>query len=275
MGNIFVIGPRKSGKTTYLAGLAYWSQRKLALKQKMFTVHPLNEDARYLAEQAKNIILPQASLEGTRIPLEGVNDLPVYSFQIEVNRKLHKNETINLVVKDSAGEIFDQLESGSRSSEYEDFFEEFLIKDVGGCLILLTGWQGDSDDSYNQKLSAFTTLIDFYERNNDLRVAVAISKCERGELWPGRLDPEIDLFDAHLPQTKLLLQSKIAPENLRFFALSTFGVLGRNDPRPNRIDEPGWNGAMSVLREPGKWQPYGMFSPLYWLSTGQRIGLNV
>ncbi|NEP03034.1 MAG: hypothetical protein F6K58_31175 [Symploca sp. SIO2E9] len=275
MGNIFVIGPRKSGKTTYLAGLAYWSQRKMALKQKTFKVHPLNEDARHLEEQAKNIILPQASLEGTRIPLGGVSDLPVYSFQIEVNRRLHKTETINLVVKDSAGEIFDGLESGFINYEHEDLFEEYLSRDVGGCLIFLTGWQGDSDDSYVQKLSGFTKLIDFYERNKDLRVAVAISKCERGELWPGRLDPEIDLFDVHLPQTKLLLRSEIPPENLRFFALSTFGVLGRNDPRPNRINEPGWDGAMSVLREPNKWQPYSIFSPLYWLSTGKRIGQNV
>ena len=275
MGNIFVIGPRKSGKTTYLAGLAYWSQRKKALRQKsMFTVHPVNEDARYLIEQARNIILSGESLEGTTIPLGGVSDLPIYSFQIEVERRLKKKETINLVVKDAAGEIFDELESGSVKSEHEDFFQDFLMKDVGGCLILLTDWQGDSDDSYTQKLSTFTDLIDFYERNRDLRVAVAISKCERGELWPGRLDPELDLFNLHLPQTKLLLRTKIAPENLRFFALSTFGVLGRNDPRPNRMDELGSNSIQSVLREPEQWQPYGMFSPLYWLSTGKRIGLN-
>ncbi|NEP36929.1 hypothetical protein [Moorena sp. SIO3B2] len=275
MGNIFVIGPRKSGKTTYLAGLAYWSERKMAFNQKMFTVHPLNEDARHLAEQARNIILSGDSLEGTRLPLGGVSDLPVYSFQIEVKRKLHKNETINLVVKDAAGELFDELESGFIYHKHEDLFQEFLSKDVGGCLIFLTGWQGNSDEYYAQKLRVFTQKLDFYERTKDLRVAVAITKCERGELWPGRLDPGVDLFDVHLRQTKLLLQSEIAPENLRFFALSTFGVLGRNDPRPNRINEPGWDGEMSVLRDPDKWQPYSIFSPLYWLSTGNRIGVNV
>ncbi|NEP29463.1 hypothetical protein, partial [Moorena sp. SIO3I6] len=208
MGNIFVIGPRKSGKTTYLAGLAHWSEGKMAFNQKMFTVHPLNEDAKYLAEQARNIIMPGASLEGTRLPVGGVSDLPVYSFQIEVKRKLHKNETINLVVKDAAGELFDELESESIKPEHEYLFQEFLSNDVEGCLIFLTGWQGNSDEYYAHKLRVFTKKLDFYERTKDLRIAVAITKCERGELWPGRLDPEVDLFDVHLPQTKLLLQSE-------------------------------------------------------------------
>ncbi len=113
--------------------------------------------------------------------------------------------------------------------------------------------------------------MDSHERSNDLRIAVAMSKCERGELWPGRLDPEIDLFDVHLPKTKATLCRKIPPKNLQFYAISTFGVLRRNDPRPNRVDELGREGYLSVLREPSHWRPYGMISPLYWLSKGKRM----
>ena len=67
------------------------------------------------------------------------------------------------------------------------------------------------------------------------------------------------------------MQDKIPAKNLRFHAISTFGVLGRNDPRPNRIVEWGTDGRNSVLREANRWQPYGIISPLYWLSTGKRM----
>jgi hypothetical protein len=109
--------------------------------------------------------------------------------------------------------------------------------------------------------------MDENHRLADLRLAIAMSKCERGELWPGRLDPEMDIFYEHLPSTTQTLRDGIPKKNLRFYALSTFGVLSRNDPRPNRKDEP-YNSKGSVLRNQNReqWRPYGMMSPLYWLS---------
>jgi hypothetical protein len=95
-----------------------------------------------------------------------------------------------------------------------------------------------------------------------------MSKCERGEIWPGRIDPETDLFSVHLPQTLHTLKERILPKNLRLYAMSTFGVLGRNNPRPNRIDLLGKEGTASVLREAARWRPYNLIEPLYWLSKG-------
>lgn len=64
-----------------------------------------------------------------------------------------------------------------------------------------------------------------------------MSKCERGEIWPGRIEPEVDIFHQHLPGTTKLLQNRLK-NNVRFFAISTFGVLDKyNDPRPNRKSE--------------------------------------
>jgi hypothetical protein len=108
--------------------------------------------------------------------------------------------------------------------------------------------------------------MDSHNRSSDLKIAVAMSKCERGEIWSGRLDPETDLFDVHLPKTKAILRSRIASKNLQFFAISTFGVLRRNDPRPNRVDVHGTGGRRSTLRKPSNWKPFGMIQPLYWLS---------
>lgn len=271
MGNICVIGPRFSGKTTYLAALAYWSDQKRTGKNaNSFNIQPLNEDAKELAYKAENIICAGASLEPT-VVAGGIDALPYYSFKIEINRQFQKQDGINLAVRDYPGEIFEELESGGANSLHEEFINECLMKDVTGCLILLTEWQKGTDKFYRRVLEQFTKLMEIHERGNNLRIAVAMSKCERGELWPCRLEPEIDLFDVHLPKTKATLQAKIPENNLQFYAISTFGVLRRTDPRPNRVDELGTDGRRSVLRNASVWQPYNMIAPLCWLSNGKRM----
>ncbi len=143
-----------------------------------------------------------------------------------------------------------------------------------GWLIMLPGWE-DEDDNYSGVVEILTKLIDDSDRLEDLRLAVAMSKCERGELWPGRIEPEIDLFQKRLTRTRSILRKKIPRKNLRFYALSTFGVLDpERDPRPNRISIPG-DKEGAVLRYPGLWKPYNMIAPLYWLNTGKRLGGNV
>ena len=271
MGNIRVIGPRSSGKTTYLAALAYQpEQAGRGGRAKKYTIQALNDETRELATKAENIIVEGASLEPNDIR-GGIYSLPSYLFNIEIGSFLRKNEQINLAVRDYPGEIFDELELGLTGSLHQEFMDECLMKDVVGCLILLTEWKKGTDKSYSRVLERFTELMDSHDRANDLRLAVAMSKCERGELWSGRLDPEVDLFDVHLPKTKATLRAKIPAKNLRFYAISTFGVLRRNDPRPNRVDEMGTDGRNSVLREANHWKPYGMIAPLYWLSTGKRM----
>ncbi|MEA5528033.1 hypothetical protein VB638_00225 [Dolichospermum sp. UHCC 0684] len=274
MGNIYVIGPRASGKTTYLAALAYQPSRSRR-KNQNFKVQALNEETRKLADKAENIILEGASLEPTGKEVKTIDDLEVYSFYIEIHKKWQKKQEINLAVRDYPGEIFEDLAMGSANPLYEEFMNECLGKDVSGCLILLTEWRQGTDKFYKRVFKRFIDLMDKDERLQELRLAVAMSKCERGELWPGRLDPENDLFAIHFPETLSFLKDNIPSKNLQFYAISTFGVLGNKDPRPNRKQELGQEGRYSVLRETDNWSPYGMISPLYWLSTGKRMKENV
>jgi hypothetical protein len=274
MGNIYVIGPRASGKTTYLAALAYQPSRAKQ-KNKNFKVQALNEETRELADKAENIIVEGASLEPTEKYVRTIDDLKVYSFMIEIERKWQKTEKINLAVRDYPGLIFDELESVSADPLHEEYINECLSKDSQGCLILLTEWKQGTDKFYKRVFKRFINLMDKQERLYDLRLAVAMSKCERGELWPGRLDPENDLFAIHFPETLSFLKDNIPPKNLQFYAISTFGVLRNKDPRPNRKEELGTKGRYSVLREPDNWSPYGMISPLYWLSTGKMMKEDV
>jgi Double-GTPase 1 len=269
MGNIVVIGPRASGKTTYLAALAYLpALRSQKGKDSNFKIQPLNDESRNLAENAENIIVEGATFEPTGGSIEGVDDLPYYSFQLQVKKKIfNKPENIQINVRDYPGEVFEKIADRNLSDAiHQEFIDECLMKDVSGCLILFTQWEHGTDKFYYRVMSQFIKLMDEKQRTHDLKLAVVMSKCERGELWAGRIDPETDLFSIHLPRTKTVLKDSIKPANLRFYALSTFGVLHKNDPRPNRIDQAGANGTESVLREPNSWQPYNLIEPLYWLS---------
>jgi len=274
MSNICVIGPRGSGKTSYLAALAYFPEQQINSGRKSsFKVQPLTDDAREIAEKAESLIMEGASLEPTQIgeKIRTVHDLPLYSFKLEVKPLLRQAEEIVLTVRDYPGEIFDEISLGTKNPLYQEFIDECLMKDVVGCLLLLSDWEAGADRHYSRVMQQFTELMDVNQRLTDLRIAVAMSKCERGELWSGRLDPETDLFGIHLPKTYKILKTRITGNNhLKFYAISTFGVLNRHDPRPNRTDV-GMGGKLSILRRPSRWQPYGMIPPLYWLSTGKHL----
>ena len=165
MGNICIVGPRNSGKTTYLASLAYWTDQKRTGAAKNFNVQPLNEDAKELAYKAENIICEGLTLEPTGYVIKGgVDALPYYSFKLEMNRRWQKAYEINLAVRDYPGEIFEELEAGISNSFHEEFINECLMKDVTGCLILLDGWMKGTDKFYKRVIERFTELMDSHDR---------------------------------------------------------------------------------------------------------------
>ncbi|MDY7008931.1 MAG: hypothetical protein SWX82_34745 [Cyanobacteriota bacterium] len=266
MGNICIIGPRASGKTTYLAGLSYYSD--YGGSSSKYTVSPLNDESRELKQQAKDTILNGLSLDGTGNYVHTVDDLIYYSFKIEVKGGLFQPRSVILLnVRDYPGEVFENiLYASGADSIHEEFINECLISDVDGCLLLFTEWESSKDDFYSQLMSRFLEIMDEHSRLHNYRLAVVMSKCERGEIWPGRIDPETDLFGVYLKKTLKILKKRIPKENLGFFALSTFGVLGRYDPRPNRDDAFGSGGRASTLRAPDTWRPYNLIEPLCWLN---------
>jgi len=277
-GNIVVIGPRASGKTTYLAALSCFKEHKQG--KKLFTVNPQNPDTRKLAEKADNILRQGMDFKPNELPdgIESIYHLPIdelpgYSFGITAKPYWYSSaETFQLTARDYPGEVFEAIASpSSRKPIHEDFINE-CFTDVMGCLIMLTGWEPGTDNFYNRIMKQFLKLMDERGRSRDLKLAIVMSKCERGEIWPGRLDPEIDLFGVHLRETTKTLREKVIPQNLRFFALSTFGVLGKDNPRPNREDRMKGEEPASVIREPDLWQPYNLIEPLYWLSKKQNQG---
>jgi hypothetical protein len=267
------MGPRASGKTTYLASLLYLHEFFKDEQKLKFNIQPLNEDAKELSQMAKAILIQQDSFIPTFI-INDFYDIPVYPFKIDLKKRIFFNlfsntESIDLFFRDYPGEIFDDLASRYHLNPIvEEYIEEVFRADNTGCFILLNRWRQEADKLYGEIMYRFIQLMKEQNRSQNFKIAVAMSKCDRIELWAGRLNPENYLFEFCLPSTTQMLRSKLPPENLRFFAISSFGVLGKNDPRPNRTIV---RDGLQVLKDPSSWQPYNMIEPIYWLSTGKSL----
>jgi Double-GTPase 1 len=273
---IRILGARKAGKTTYLAALLRLPE-ELRRQFPGLEVSSSTEEAEKLTELAKNILEMGAALSPTDI-----GDEPDYAFRIKIpaSRGL-PGSVLNLVAKDYAGELFEHIGQPHRRNQLSPYFEEWCS--AQGWMIMLTDWQRERDEGlYVPVLSRL--LMELSERAvikpelQKLRIAVVMSKCERGELWPCRLDPEEDLFKVRLPKTYHFLKHSLPTERLQFFACSVFGVIsdrpGDRDPRPNRYSPDASMAEAATYLIPAyakDWKPYGLISPLYWLSTGRRL----
>ncbi|MBR8826666.1 MAG: hypothetical protein DSM107014_01965 [Gomphosphaeria aponina SAG 52.96 = DSM 107014] len=274
MSEIRVIGPRGSGKTTYLATIAYLGELARTGEQEHFKglkVTAIGPDSEKLVGLAKDVIK-----QGQKVPPTRTKGNIEYhpDYQLEINIPGGGGKRIELVAKDYPGEVFELLGLRHKLSEIESYLEDLFT--TNHWLIMLTDWQTDQDTRVYQP--AFDSLLDRLEAETknkselaNIRIAVVMAKCERGELWPGRLEPEQDLFKIRLPLSHDILRKKFpSSKQLKFFACSSFGVMGDKDPRPNRyLPNDGSSAENAYLRKGDCWQPYGLLSPLYWLDTGK------
>jgi Double-GTPase 1 len=269
---IRIIGPRNSGKTTYLSALLRLpDQFKKQFQGLRITAH--TEEGENLISLSKNIIEMGAKLSATDIGNE-----PEYHFSITVpSSKNGASIPLELLAKDFAGEIFESAASSISSIDLEPYFDDWFSSE--GLMIMMTDWQAEKDErvyapAITRILSEWSDRSKVNSALKSMRIAVVMTKCERGEIWPCRIDPEEDLFRVRLPETYTLLK-KIPTSNRHFFACSAFGVMsdvpGEKDPRPNRyIPSDGSSAEFNAyLRDKDAWKPYGLISPIYWLTTGR------
>ena len=271
MTEIAIIGPRGSGKTTYLAALAHLSKEKIFPDLHISILKDQNTET--LVDMAYNLIELREIIGETQVGNE-----PTYGFTIDIPARKYgakKPEKIQLSFVDYAGQIFENIARRNYESTIRSYINQILK--VEAWMVMLTDFQsGKADREYKSILKNLWNQITREEQKNPkrkkLRIAVVMSKCERGEIWPGRLDPDEDLFKIRLPKTYRYLTKteKISSERLRFFACSSFGVRGDLDPRPNRKSfEKNPTELKAILMDNNRWKPYGLITPLYWLNTGE------
>lgn len=275
-GTLRVIGDRASGKSTYMAALARWPNADSF--SPVETVNPFNEDGKALIAKAQNLLEQGLQLEPTQL----INpDIPDYGIRIILKGQFSwrnpqitgDSQPVPLVIncKDYAGEFFSDLLYKSGDPLLMDYLQDCVL--ASGVLLLLDGTAHRKDQEYADSMERFLASLDQTDINNrKRRIALAIAKCEQPELWVQRFSPQ-DMAQARFPRVCRTLQAwqKIGAGNVEYFATSAFGMLGKNYPEPNSIlVKRDRGGVTAVLKDPKRWRPFGLVSPLYWLCTGER-----
>lgn len=309
--NVLLIGSPGVGKTTYLATLLHYFDptKRVPLNRLGITVELLDpnlaeneEDSRehwgnLLSQLRKALGFPKPMLPDSRDQsaiIEAANlrenvelfllrrdrlqaspDIRNYRFLLRIPPQLlggFSPKKIPLEVSDFAGEKFKLLDLDSIPDEDRNKIQECLK--AKKWLLFLNDWEPLADSISKRRLKSLLEQIE-PEVKKSLRIAVVMSKCERGELWSGRKEPEEDIFTVHLPDTHSMLQGYFRehPNRLKFFACSSFGVLGEKSPLPNRVliteNLPSEGYRHAVIRKEDAWKPYGLITPIVWLDTGR------
>ncbi|MBL1208720.1 hypothetical protein [Geminocystis sp. GBBB08] len=262
--NIRLIGDRQSGKTSYMASLAYYpNASKDSFVQNII---PIGEDAENLITQAQNILEQGLELEPTFLKAN-IDEVKDYTLSITLANQVKL--TINC--KDYAGEFFSDLMFKIGDTLLDDYLDDCL--QATGIILLIDGTSYRKDSEYAQGLDKFLVALNQADLSQGKRrIAVTFSKCEQSELWINRQFAE-KIANNRFPQLYRRLQAwqKLNIGEVSYFTTSAFGVLGSQFPEANsqKISR-GREGTKSIIKNPRRWRPYGLVSPIYWLCTGKR-----
>lgn len=268
---IRVIGDRGSGKTAYMASMAYWPNANP--DSPVQSIIPINDEANELIAQAQNILEQGLQLEPTDLDAS-VLDVKDYTLSITLKDRFAAFRSgmlkLNISCKDYAGEFFSDLIHKLGDSLLEDYLEDCL--EATGILFLLDGTTHRKDSEYANGLDKFLMALDRSDMDGKhRRIALVMTKCEQSELWINRHKPE-ELAKARFSQVyrKLETWSKSTGGEVSYFTTSAFGMLGNQFPEPNskKLNRDR-NGTTSVIKNPRRWRPFGLVAPIYWLCTGQ------
>ena len=274
--DIRVVGDRYSGKTAYMASLAYWPNANE--NSPVQSVRSIGDKAagQELIKYAQDILEQGLQLPPTPLNSD-VREVKDYGLSILLKEKFNlsklNSQAVQLTVncKDYSGEFFADLIRKSSDPLLMDYLDDCIR--ATGILLLVDGTAYAKDKDYASSLEYFLAALNQADlHGKQRRIAFAINKCELCQLWVRRHDPK-GLTHSLFPQVMDKLESWQSRKlgSVNYFTLSAFGTLGKEYSEPNTIFiKRHRGGTASILREPKKWRPFGLVAPIYWLCTGQR-----
>ena len=265
-GDIRIIGDRDSGKTTYLAALAYWPNQKQ--DSPIEQIEPFDSDTGELCQMAENLLTQGGEFEPTDNE-DDPDDMPLYTLLIDLQRKFRlfnkNNLRIQLSCREYGGELFQDL-TKSPTSRLQAYLDDCAT--ASGLMILLDGKGRSKDVKYAKAFDVLREQLTMRlatnnQTTNNRRIALVLTKGEQGEVWSGRKNIP-DYLKRKFPKTNKQLQdwSRKWGCPIEYFVCSAFGVIpGVNKPNVKSKNQ-------GVILEPNFWRPFGLVSPIYWLYTG-------
>jgi hypothetical protein len=259
-----LIGPCKSGKTTFLAALARWPNA--SKDSPVESVDPYDDDTKDLVTRAKNIL--ESGLDFTPDQAE---DLLNYTLSIKLKSTFFdKNLDFQVSFKEYSGELFEDFIVDGKISEYLGD-----ISNVSGFLVLIDGTSAENDKKYAQFLVSLKKELRICwiaeeKKLKDIRLAVVFSKAEEAQVWIYRRDLPGFMNRKFPLSTEVLVKwQKEWRCSINYFFCSAFGTMGK-PPQPNtRPKNHSQGGTSAVIKRPDAWRPLGLVAPIYWLYTGK------
>lgn len=268
-----IIGPRASGKTTFMATLGY--APNINNNHVIRGIVPINDDTRKLIARAENILEQGLDMEPTDM---GSDAEPYYSLLVTLKPHFCNNSIAWLInqdfrmilsCRDYSGELIEHLQERNQDKFFVEFLNDCSL--ASGILVMIDSTTSDYDRKYSRCFATFQKEICFrFKRGSrnlkNYRIAIVLSKFDQSETWKDRNQVE-NFVKAKFPQTRKVFHnwSKNWGSPVKYFACSAFGMYGE-PPRPNFI---GNEEAMGVIANPNQWQPFGLIAPIYWLCTGK------
>lgn len=267
-----IIGPRSSGKTAYLAALAYWPRANP--NSPIASVTPMDDDTKKFISIAKDVLETGAQMAATSLP-DNPEVIPSYGLKITMKSDFKfSNQSFEVICKDFAGELFKKLRN-QNTAEIELYLDEYA--EVPGLLILLDGTFFTQDTRYAEGLASLQSelnlrLVAKNKPLNNYRIAVVFSKAEQPQIWTHRRNLK-RFMGLKFPKTYQVLQqwSLQWKSPINYFFCSAFGMKG-NPPTPNVEVTNRENGVtLGIIARKEAWRPFGLVAPIYWLYTGEDI----
>jgi|JI7StandDraft_1071085.scaffolds.fasta_scaffold00292_24 hypothetical protein len=264
-----MIGDRASGKTTYLAALAYWPISLQNDNSPILRVEPYDANTEVLITMAENILRQGDELPQSEEPI-------LYSLTVELKQNFADQLTgkpakIRISCVDYPGEFFKNLRTNK--AIVDSYLND--LQSAAGLLLLIDG-TSQTDEDYAKAIKQLETqlnrrLANTPDRIKNYRIAVVISKAELPQLW-GKLGNLPDFINRKFPYTQKALNNWKTEWKcqVEYFACSAFGWMGTKNQPNVKVIERGTQGTKAIIEDPNVWRPGGLVQPIYWLQTGHR-----
>jgi len=267
-----IIGPRRSGKTTFMAALARWPETKP--DSPIESVNPFDDETAILINMAKDILENGLSLAGNRLKEDPNQFPPLYTLLITMKPVFRLGGKIRFQVscRDFPGEIIEKLRNSTPDAILQNYLDD--CANASGLLLLIDGTARE-DQKYaqafeNLKGQLNIRLIGQNKNLNSYRIAVVFSKAEQSQVWIYRNDIQ-KFINLRFPKTQRTIQkwSNDWRCSVNYFFCSAFGMIGSPPKQNVRVETRDAGATTGVIAYPQFWRPFGLVGPIYWLHTGK------
>ena len=288
-GDIILIGPLCSGKSTFLAALSALNMAKNKSPY-LKKIDLRSDDSETLLRLWKDIVMRGMCLAAT-YPRDNIDELPYYDFrwQFEVLETtlfslVSKQINLELSLREVSGSSllfrnYSNLSEILLESDRKESYHQTVsaLTEVTQILILFDALSSNRDKQYAEQITFLENTLNqkLSEKNknkSNYRIAIGFYKFEQSYLYlyHHKLTDFIERKFYHL-QTAMNRWKTEWNCSVEYFACSGYGMIQKGDSRkPNCQNPPELSAKSARLKNPEAWQPFGLIAPIYWLVTGER-----